>query len=160
MTTQTKILTAVGLAAAVTVSGFFAYVAKAEMTDQLGPFAGRVVERLASLGVTDQQKAQIKAVLRKHQPAVEPLVQQFVAEKRELRDTIRADKLDERAICAQTAKVAQVGADLAVERARIVQELRPILTPEQIEKLKEMQADFDDRIDFVLHRIAKRIAED
>ncbi len=159
MTTQTKILTAVGLAAAVTVGGSFAYAARAE-TDEHGPFAGRVAERLASIGVTDQQKAEIKAILRKHQPAVEPLVKEFVAEKRTLRDTIRADKFDERAIRAQTAKVAQVGADLAVERARIVQELRPILTSEQIEKLKEMQADFDDRVDFVLHRIAKRIAED
>lgn len=117
-------------------------------------------ERLAELGVTDEQKAEVKAILHKHQPTAEPLVKQFVAERRTLRDLIHAETVNEKAIRDQAAKVAAVGADLAVERARVAHEIRAVLTPEQIEKLKEMRVDIDTRIDRHLDRIAKRIAED
>ena len=117
-------------------------------------------ERLAELGVTSAQKAQVKAILRQHQPTVEPMIHQFVAERRKLRDTIRADAIDEKAIRAQAAKVAGIEADLAVQRAQIVHEIKPVLTPEQIEKLKDMQVDVDERIDGFLARVAKRIAND
>jgi hypothetical protein len=39
-------------------------------------------------------------------------------------------------------------------------DIRAVLTPDQIQKLKDMQVDFDVRIDGFLHRVAKRIAED
>jgi Spy/CpxP family protein refolding chaperone len=59
--------------------------------------------------VADEQKAQVKDILRKHQPATEPLLKQFVYERRELMDSIHATKADESAIRAQAAKVESVG---------------------------------------------------
>ena len=117
-------------------------------------------ERLASLGVTDAQKQQVKTILRQHRPTVEPMIHHLVAERRKLRDTIRADEIDEKAIRAQSAKVAGIEADLAVQRAHVVHEIKPVLTPEQIEKLKDMQVDVDERIDGFVARVAKRIAND
>jgi hypothetical protein len=90
--------------------------------------------------LTDQQKAQVKAILRKYQPTAGPLIHQVVTERRALRDAIRA----------QAAKTASLEADLALQRA--------VLTPEQIQKLKEMQIDADARFDGWLQRIANRIA--
>ena len=121
---------------------------------------GRFAERLAELGVTEQQKTDAKAILRQHQPTVEPLINQLVSERRALRDKIRAEQVDESGIRAQSAKVAVVEADLAVQRAHIAHDLRAVLTPEQMKKLHDMQVDVDSRIDDLLSRFAKRIAED
>jgi len=159
MTRNSKILiTAAGVAAA-TMIGFWACVAHASTSDK-SPARGKFAERLAQLGVTDQQKTEAKAILRKYQPTVGPVVRQLVDARRSLRETIRAATIDEPAIRAQAAKVASLEADLAVQRAHVSHDIRAVLTPEQIEKLKQMQVDIDARIDRGLARIAKRIVED
>ena len=159
MTRNTKILiTAAGIAAA-TMIGFCACIAHAGTADA-SPARGKFAERLAQLGVTDQQKADVKAILRKYQPTVGPVVRELVDARRALRNTIRAETIDEPAIRAQAAKVASLETDLAVQRAHVSHDIRAVLTPEQIEKLKEMQANRDARVDALLSRVAKRIAED
>jgi Spy/CpxP family protein refolding chaperone len=160
MKTHTKVLIATGVVAALTVGGFFAFLAHAD-TNEVGTASGHFFARkLAQIGVTDAQKAQVKAILRSYQPTAGPLIRQVVTERRALRDTIRAETIDEAAIRAQAAKVASLEADLAVQRAHVVHDLRAVLTPEQIQKLKEMQIDADARLDGVLQRIANRIAAD
>jgi len=159
MRTHTKALITVGTVAALTVGGFFAFLAHADTTE-IGPTKGRFARKLAQLGVTHDQKAQVKAILRKYQPTAAPLIKQVVTERRALRDTIRAETIDETVIRAQVAKVASLQADLAVQRAHVAHEIRAVLTPEQLQKLKDMQIDVDARLDGFLHRIANRIAED
>ena len=161
MKTHTKVLIAAGVVAAVTVGGFFAFLAYADTTNDVGLIArGRFARRMAQLGVTADQKSEVKAILRKYQPTAGPLIRQVVTERRALRDTIRAETIDEAAIRAQAAKVASLEADLAVERAHVAHDIRAVLTPEQIQKLKDMQVSADARIDGFLQRIAKRIAAD
>jgi periplasmic protein CpxP/Spy len=159
MKTHTKTLIAAGVVAAVTVGGFFAFLAHAS-TNEVTSTKGRFMQRLAQVGVTDAQKAQVKAILRSYQPTAGPLIQQVVTERRALREQIRAQTIDEAAIRAQAAKVASLEADLAVERAHVAHDIRAVLTPEQIQKLKDMQIDADARIDGFLQRIANRIAAD
>ena len=157
MRTRTLILTGLGI---ITLTGF-AFLARAETNIHSDkPLFPRLAERLAMLGVTDQQKTDAKAILRQHLPEVEPLVKQLVTERRSLRDSIRAETVDETAIRAQSAKVAAVEADLAVQRAHIAHDLRAVLTPAQIDKLHDMQVDVDAKIDTALGRIAKRISEE
>jgi protein CpxP len=161
MQTHTKALIAAGVIAAATVGGFFAFLAHADTTNDVGFAAkGRFARRLAQLGVSGQQKAQVKAILRSYQPTVGPLVTEVVTERRGLRDTIRAQTIDETAVRAQAAKVATLEADLAVQRAHIAHDIRAVLTPEQIQKLRDMQIDTDSRIDGLLQRIANCIATD
>jgi len=145
--------------AALTVGGFFAFLAHAD-TNEAGMANGRFARRLAQIGITDQQKAQVKTVLRGYQPTLEPLVKEVVTERRALRDTIRAQTIDETAIRAEAAKVASLEADLAVQRAHVAHDIRAVLTPEQIQKLKDMQLDADARFDGFLQHIANRIATD
>jgi periplasmic protein CpxP/Spy len=159
MRTHTKTLIGAGVVAALTVGGFFAFLAHAD-TNEVGTTKGRFGHRLARLGVTDAQKAQVKAILRKYQPTAGPLIQQVVTERRALRDLIRAETIDETTIRAQAAKVASLQADLAVQRAHVAHDIRAVLTPQQLQKLKDMQTHRDARIDGFLHRIANRIAED
>jgi len=159
MRTHTKALTGAGIIAALTVGGFFTFLAHADMKETV-PAKGRFKKQLAQLGATDEQKAQVKAILRKYQPTAGPLIQEVVTERRALRDAIRAETIDETAIRAQAAKVASLEADLAVQRAHVAHDIRAVLTPEQLQKLKDMQINVDARVDGFLHRIANRIAED
>jgi Spy/CpxP family protein refolding chaperone len=154
----TKILTTLAVAVVIG-SGAVAYKAHAAR-DERGHGRRFFCERFTELGVTNEQKAEVKAILHKHQPTAEPLLKRFVTERRTLRDLIHAGAVDEKAIRDQAAKVAAVGADLAVERAHVAHEIRAVLAPEQIDKLKDMRVDIDARIGRGLDRIAKRIAED
>jgi periplasmic protein CpxP/Spy len=159
MKRDTRILTITGAIVVAGVIGFFACIAHAGTTDE-SPAKGKLAEKLAQLGVTDEQKTEVKTILRKYQPTIGPMVRQFVDARRALRDTIRAETIDESAIRAQSAKVASLEADLAVQRAYVSHDIRAVLTPDQIEKLKEMRVDVDARIDGFLDRVAKRTQKD
>jgi periplasmic protein CpxP/Spy len=120
----------------------------------------RLFDTLTLVGVTDHQKAQLKAVLQKHRPTLQPLVQRYAAERGTLRSLIRQDVFDESAIRNQAFKIAALEADLAVERARIAQEARGILTSDQIEKLKAVESRREARMDKFLSRISGGQAEE
>ncbi len=125
------------------------------------PMAGPRFNRMSTeLGLSAQQQQDIKAILRKDGAQFLPLLKQFMAERRALRALIQADALDEAAIRAQSVKVAAIQADLAVQRARVGQEVRKLLTPEQTLKLKELQAGMDGKRDRMLSRAIRRIERD
>ncbi|MHB8172849.1 MAG: Spy/CpxP family protein refolding chaperone [Nitrospirota bacterium] len=92
---------------------------------------------IASLNITDAQEAQMKAVADKYQPTVKPMFKNLMAERKKLGAMINADKIDDAAIRAQVGKISSIGADLAVKRAHELVELKAVLTPEQIRKVKE-----------------------
>lgn len=107
--------------------------------------AHRMMKALEQVGVTDQQKEQIKSIMRESRPTVQPLVQQLRTERKALRDAIQSSPVNEAAIRAAAGRVAQIQADLAVARAHIAERVRTVLTPEQVAKLKDMQAKWDAR---------------
>ena len=114
----------------------------------------------AELGLSAQQRQEIKGILRNDQDQFLPLLKQLKSEHRSLRSLVQADTVDEAAIRAQSAKVAAILANLAVQRALIGQELRKVLTPAQIEKFKELQAKRDQRRDRAGARIMKWVNAD
>lgn len=112
----------------------------------------RMMQRLEEVGVTDAQKEQIRSIMRESRPTMRPLVKQMIQERRALRDAIHATPVNEAAIRAQAARVAQVQADLAVRRAHVSDKVRAVLTPEQAAKLKEMSAKHDAKVDSFMNR--------
>jgi protein CpxP len=91
------------------------------------------------LGLTDAQKAQAKAIFQANREVVKPLIAQIREERKNLHALITADKIDEDAIRAETAKVAAIQAELNVNKAKVGAEFRAILTPEQLTKMKEFK---------------------
>jgi len=102
-------------------------------------------EKHNKLGLTDDQKVKMKAVKEKYAPAMKPLVDQLRAYREEMRGLMTAATIDDAAIRAESAKMASVQADLAVQRAHKLAEVRAILTPEQIEKMKEKMSGWKGR---------------
>jgi periplasmic protein CpxP/Spy len=111
------------------------------------PHGGHFIRTLESLGLTAAQKQEVKAILKDNAPTVKPLVEKFAAERRQLRTLVQAEHIDETAIRAQSVKIASLEADMAINRARIGQQVRAILTPEQRLKAEELFQKADARMD-------------
>ena len=110
-------------------------------------------DRLAkALDLSKEQTEQVKAIFRKHRDEDAPLRKEMVSGRRELRKLIQSDKPDEEAIRAQVKKIAATGGDLAVRWAKVSQEVRTVLTPEQIQKFRALQEKRDRRIDGMMNR--------
>ncbi len=112
------------------------------------------------LGLTEEQHGKIKSVLENHRSTLEPLREKLMAERKTLHELMRADKVDEAAIRAQVAKMAAVEADLAVARAKVTQEIQPMLSPEQKQRAKELLTKAEKRRAEFRERIAKRRGQD
>lgn len=135
--------------------------APAFMGDDGQPPAGKHFKKMAQeLGLTAEQKQQIKEVFAKHKPQAEPLMKQLMTERRALRELVQADTVDEAAIKAQAAKIAGVQGDLAVLRAHGFKEIRALLTPEQAAKAKELQAKRDKKMAERANHLGKRFERD
>ena len=118
---------------------------------------GHPGHRLAkALGLSDEQKVQVKAIFRKHRDETAALRKEMISGRRELRKLVQSDKPDEAAIREQVTKVAATGGNLAVDRAKMFQEVRAVLTPEQIGKFRALQEKRDRWIDRRLNRGEER----
>jgi len=114
---------------------------------------GQRGDRLAkALGLSKEQSEQVKSIFRKHRDEIAPLRKEMVSGRRELRNLIQSDKPDEAAIQEQVRKIAATGGNLAVRWAKVAQEVRTVLTPEQIQKFRALQEKRDRRIDGMMNR--------
>ncbi len=114
---------------------------------------GQPGDRLAkALNLSKEQTEQVKAIFLKHRDETAPLRKEMVSGRRVLRNMIQSDKPDEAAIREQVKKIAATGGDLAVRWAKVSQEVRTVLTPEQIQKFRALQEKRDRRIDGMMHR--------
>lgn len=146
------------VAAVITVLSLAPVNARAFMGDEGLPQGGMHYKKIASaLGLSAQQKQDIREILKKNKPQTQPLMKQLITERRSLRSLIQNETIDESAIRTQSAKVAAIEADIAVERARVAQEIRTVLTPEQVQKYMDIQAKRDRKLDNFLLRASKRI---
>lgn len=141
-----------------TSMAFMPRSATAYMGDFDGPPHGRkhIQRMVKELQLTPQQQQQVKDIFVKNRTEIGPLMEQLRTERKTLRAMTHGDTVDEAAIRGQAGRVAAIQADLAVNRARIAQEIRGILTPEQIEKSKELMERHDQRMEQRMSRFHKR----
>ena len=117
---------------------------------------GGMKKMMAALDLSEEQKLQIKNLITDKQPEIQPLRKQLILERRALRDLMQSDPLDESAIRSQAETIARLQTEMAVQRARVYNEVRQILTPEQIQKFLELQKARDLKIDGFLSRVSPR----
>jgi Spy/CpxP family protein refolding chaperone len=99
------------------------------------------------LGLSSDQRQQIRGILEKHKADFKPLMDQALAARRGLADAIQAPALNEQAIRDASARLAAVQADLAVIGAKVRAEAFQVLTPEQRQKAVELQKQARERMD-------------
>jgi Spy/CpxP family protein refolding chaperone len=116
------------------VSG--AMPADAHMARRVAP-----IERSAlreQLGLTDDQVTAIKEARARNWESMRETVRALRAARRAFRELVLADA-DEAAFAAKAAEVRELSGQVLEARARTLQEVARILTPEQREKLRELR---------------------
>ena len=86
--------------------------------------------------LTDTQQAQVKQIVEKEKPALQPLLRQMMQGQQQLHE-LAMSGYDENKAREIAAQQVQTLTELSVERARIESELVKILTPEQKTKLNQ-----------------------
>ncbi len=146
---RTKILVAalaVVVVAAVAVSQTVGRAAA--MHEGEFPFGRHAMEFFADyLDLTDAQQAQVKQILDKERPAIQPLLDQMMQNRHELRQLEQSGAFDEAKMRAIATQQSQTMTEMIVQKARIHSELFQVLTPDQKAKL----AKFMDRRESHFH---------
>jgi Spy/CpxP family protein refolding chaperone len=97
------------------------------------------------LNLTDDQKAQMKAVMQKEHPAMKPLFQQQHQIDVQLRQYVEGT-YNEAKVQALATQKAQIQAQFTVAETRIHNELYQLLTPDQQTQMKQLQATHEARM--------------
>ena len=111
-----------------------------------GLMDGHRLEHLAlRLELSDGQREELRQAFADRFEAGAETRRALFEARRALGEQIHADSFDEAAIRQAAAAVAALEADMAVERARGAQQLRQILTPEQLAELEQMRDERGER---------------
>jgi periplasmic protein CpxP/Spy len=102
---------------------------------------------LERLDLTDAQRTQVRSIMESHRTDQQALAERARDAHEKLEAAIAGTTFDENAVRNYAAEVGSVQADMAVARARVYAEVVQILTPDQQAKLKEMQANLQQRQD-------------
>jgi protein CpxP len=97
------------------------------------------------LNVTDDQKAQMKAVLHKEHATLKPLKMLLHQMDEQLKQYVEGT-YDEGKVQAVVAQQSQAMVQMKVQETRIHNELYQLLTPDQQSKLKEFEANHEARM--------------
>lgn len=89
------------------------------------------------LDLSDAQQAQIKQIIDKEKPGLEPLFKQEMQSHEQMMQLIQGGNFDEAKAQAIATQGAQVHAQLEVGHARIASQAYQLLTPEQKTKLAQ-----------------------
>jgi periplasmic protein CpxP/Spy len=98
-----------------------------------------------ALNLTDDQKAQMKAIMQKEHPAMKPLFQEQHQIDQQLRQYVEGP-FDQAKVQALATQKAQIQVQLTVEQTRVHNQLYALLTADQQAKLKQMEANHEARM--------------
>lgn len=102
------------------------------------------------LNLSDDQRAQMKAILHKEHQSIKPLFEQAHQIDLQLRQYAEGT-YEEKSVRALAAQKAQLDVELTVEKTRIHNELFQVLTADQQAKMKEMEAQHEARMQQHMH---------
>jgi Spy/CpxP family protein refolding chaperone len=109
---------------------------RAAETRDYGMSGGRMIHFFSNyLDLTDAQQEQVKQIVAKDQPSVQPLVQQMHQSRQQLRQVIEGGAFDEAKVRALASQQTQTITELTVQRAHLYSDLYQVLTSDQKSKL-------------------------
>jgi len=117
---------------------------------------GRLLLLRSELGVTAEQREQIRGIVAGHRPKMVEVAQGMLKQWRALGDAVLAEKIDEKAIRAAAAEFGETLGDAAVVRAKLFREARGVLSNEQIGAVKEFRTEQLKSVETMLKEVAAR----
>ena len=92
------------------------------------------------LDLSDAQMAQMKDILTKEKPTIQPLMQQLRQGHQQMQQLEQAGAFDEAKVRTVATQQSQVMTELIVQKERIKSELMTVLTQSQKDQLAKLQA--------------------
>ena len=89
----------------------------------------------------EEQRAEFRQEMQAHREELRDLEQRGARLRREYDEALFAEKLDEKLVREKSAALAEIDTDRALIRARAFAKVRPSLSDEQLEHLKNLRAD-------------------
>lgn len=102
------------------------------------------------LGVTDEQQAAIRGVVKEHRTELVQCVKDLTSKRRALRQAVTAQTPDEAAIRAAADELGKAIGNTAVEASKVIGQVKGHLTPEQLEILRQHRAEREAAVDTLL----------
>jgi len=112
-----------------------------------GRFGPRFARIAKALDLTDDQKTQIKGVLKSHASEIETQIKAGMDSRRALHDSMMVEPPDEAAIRSRAADLARVEGNGAVLFAHVRAEIYPLLTDVQKQKIQDFRSRMQGRAD-------------
>ena len=97
------------------------------------------------LDLTDEQKAQMKAIRQASKETSKPIREQMKANRQKLQTLSESGTFDEAQVQAIAAQQGSLSAQMIVEKEKVKAQMFNILTPEQKTKAAEMKAQFQQK---------------
>jgi Spy/CpxP family protein refolding chaperone len=91
--------------------------------------------------LNEEQRAEFRDEMQAHREEFRELEQKAARLRREYDEALFAEKLDEKLVREKSAALAEVDAERALIRARAFAKVRPSLSEEQLERLRNLRAD-------------------
>jgi len=142
------------VAAVVLVGGL---VAVAQSAGNLGHHYARnfwVRHIMSELNITDQQRDQIKEILKEEKPNIQALVQRGEAEREELHAMNSFDEAKVRSVAESNSALY---VDAIVERERVRAKIFAVLTPEQRTKVNNMIGEWHQHVQERLETLGEEL---
>ena len=114
---------------------------------------------LRGLDLNDAQREQVRAIVAARQAELQAIGQRMRTARDAQRLAVTRVPVDENEIRARVTELAAVQADAAILRARIHEQVQQVLTPEQQEKAKALQAERQSRRAGRAERMKQRMQE-
>ncbi len=120
----------------------------AAQTLSVGPGL-RIMQLLSDLNVSTDQKHQIAKIVASNRQDLRTGQDRVFAAREKLFASIHQDTFDEAAVRSASQNVAEQEEDFAVTRAKVVSQVRSLLTDQQKEVLAKARDDFKGRLHMV-----------
>jgi protein CpxP len=114
---------------------------------------------LGQLDLTDAQREQIRSIVQSHRDELTAIADRTRTARQNMQQASADNALDESSLRAASGDLATAMADGSVLRSRIRQEVFGVLTPDQLEKVKTLQANREQRRLQMRERIQERVKQ-
>jgi Spy/CpxP family protein refolding chaperone len=147
MKASRRILVAISVVTLLAAIGFSQTAVTTPGPGHRGRHFGRMLGISARyLELTEAQKTQMKDIMTKEKPTIQPLMQQLAQNRQQMRQLESADTFDENKVRPLANQQSQTMAELIVQKARIKSELIQVLTAEQKTKMAAFEASREARL--------------
>jgi len=108
---------------------------------------------MKALKLSDQQKAESKALFKSNRQTMKPLFVSLLTAKHQLNALTTSGTADQSAIQAQATAVATAETNLALQKAQNIKKFLALLTPDQVTTYNAIQAKREARFQKFLNRV-------